>query len=390
MDSALQPLPQFLTSNPSKPSAVATILYNLAPDVLESQPFQFSDVQDNFHFHRFSDRENVLRKAQEGNSSTGYRSIIICLDGCLPERHLTPSFDLAAYYQALSEARKGNGTPDQQDGWSIGDVVMYGEMVTSTQTMLEKKPRLLSKLNPPIVSLASRQLAGRGRGTNVWYSPSGCLQFSLSLRVSLSEFPASRLVFVQYLFALAVVEACREYDVLGKGSEYIRLKWPNDLYIVTGNSSEEKKKIGGILVNISFSDGKVDIVIGCGLNVLNDPPLGSLLQLKPESSTLTLERIAALIMARFGPMWELFVNERGSFEPFLKLYLDRWMHSDQVITLTTSTPPKTVRIVGITLDHGLLRTVPIEQGITANYIDVQPDLNSFDVMAGLVKEKSLG
>ena len=66
---------------------------------------------------------------------------------------------------------------------------------------------------------------------------------------------------------------------------------------------------------------------GCGLNVLNDPPLGSLSQLKPESSTLTLERIAALIMARFGPMWELFVNERGSFEPFLKLYLDRWMHS---------------------------------------------------------------
>ena len=67
--------------------------------------------------------------------------------------------------------------------------------------------------------------------------------------------------------------------------------------------------------------------LGCGLNVLNAPPLGSLLQLKLESSTLTTERTAALIMARFGPMWDLFVNERGSFEPFLKLYLERWMHS---------------------------------------------------------------
>jgi biotin---protein ligase len=67
---------------------------------------------------------------------------------------------------------------------------------------------------------------------------------------------------VQYLFALAVIEACREDNVLGKRGEHVRLKWPNDLYVVTGNSNEEKKKIGGILVNTSFSDGKVDIVIG--------------------------------------------------------------------------------------------------------------------------------
>lgn len=69
-------------------------------------------------------------------------------------------------------------------------------------------------------------------------------------------------MFVQYLFALAVVEVCREDSVLGKRGENVRLKWPNDLYIVTGDSGEEKKKIGGILVNTSFLDGQVDIVIG--------------------------------------------------------------------------------------------------------------------------------
>ena len=122
-----------------------------------------------------------------------------------------------------------------------------------------RNPTFVSKLQPSIVSLASHQLSGRGRGTNVWYSPSGCLQFSLLLRVPLSELPASKLVFVQYLFALAAVEACRDGSILGEHAERVKVKWPNDLYAFIG---EERKKIGGILVNTSFMDGKVDIVIG--------------------------------------------------------------------------------------------------------------------------------
>lgn len=79
------------------------------------------------------------------------------------------------------------------------------------------------------------------------------------LRVSLSDVPANKLVFVQYLFSLAVTEACREKAVLGTYGENVRLKWPNDLYAVVG---DEKKKIGGILVNTSFTGGKAEIIIG--------------------------------------------------------------------------------------------------------------------------------
>lgn len=83
--------------------------------------------------------------------------------------------------------------------------------------------------------------------------------------MSLSALPASKLVFVQYLFGLAVVEACREDAVLGKWGVSVRLKWPNDLYAVVGGGEGVRKKIGGILVNTSFSSGQVDIVIGaCG------------------------------------------------------------------------------------------------------------------------------
>ena len=117
----------------------------------------------------------------------------------------------------------------------------------------------MSSLGVPLLSLASHQLSGRGRGSNVWLSPSGCLQFSLLLRLRLSEFPASRLVFVQYLVGIAVVEACRHENVLGKLGEKIRLKWPNDIYAVTHDGI---RKIGGILVNTSFTGSQVDIVVG--------------------------------------------------------------------------------------------------------------------------------
>lgn len=72
------------------------------------------------------------------------------------------------------------------------------------------------------------------------------------------------MVFIQYLFALAVVEACRDEKVLGErvGSK-VRIKWPNDLYADFGvDGKEEFKKVGGILVNTSFEDGNVNIIVG--------------------------------------------------------------------------------------------------------------------------------
>lgn len=81
--------------------------------------------------------------------------------------------------------------------------------------------------------------------------------------MSLDALPPNKLVFVQYLFSLAVVEACRDESVLGpKAGENVRLKWPNDLYATTGMGKDALKKIGGVLINTSFQGGKADIVIG--------------------------------------------------------------------------------------------------------------------------------
>ena len=74
--------------------------------------------------------------------------------------------------------------------------------------------------------------------------------------------------------------------------------------------------------------------VGCGLNVLNPPPITSLAQLLSDDSGSggsrplpTMEGTLAAIMARFERMWAEFVRERGSFEPFMDLYLERWLHS---------------------------------------------------------------
>lgn len=74
-------------------------------------------------------------------------------------------------------------------------------------------------------------------------------------------------MFIQYLFSLAVSEACRDESVLGsKAGGRVRLKWPNDIYAVQSDSEEPNrenaKKFGGVLVSASFTGSNVDIVIG--------------------------------------------------------------------------------------------------------------------------------
>jgi hypothetical protein len=73
------------------------------------------------------------------------------------------------------------------------------------------------------------------------------------------------MVFIQYLMALAVCEAVDDDGRLG-----VRIKWPNDIYAdvegvggsEVGSGKRGKAKLGGILVNTNFVNGKWRIVIG--------------------------------------------------------------------------------------------------------------------------------
>ncbi|KAG2343479.1 class II aaRS and biotin synthetase [Suillus weaverae] len=423
-DPSLEPhiLPQFLLARPDswqvQQCVVQALLghLNLGSAVGDEserkwESFVFEDVNDDFHFHfpsfpptnRTTDLPILELIPPNSLSNPKVKHVLVPSRPLTSEdeRIYTPQFSPSAFFRAIDDFR--SGTEDtNQDSWRIGEALIYGEVVSSTQTMFDKNPSFLRALPSPIVSLATVQLAGRGRGGNAWLSPAGCLQMSLKIRVGLkgsSSGPTilpSNLVFIQYLYALAIIDACHVLNPASEWAHKVRLKWPNDIYGLfpssknnpTSNakSTPEPRKIGGILVNTSFGSGMADVVIGSGLNVLNAPPIASLAQLaSTPPPELSVERVAAAVLTSFERIWSSFLqNEEQGFHPFMDQYLRSWLHSDQLVTLTNRTPHRSVRIVGITSDHGLLRTVPMGGG---EFIDLQPDGNSFDMMKGLISTK---
>lgn len=137
------------------------------------------------------------------------------------------------------------------------------DLINIYVSLPRRNDRFLSCLPSGLALLASHQIAGRGRGSNTWVSPAGCLQFSIILRLPQSQ--ASKIVFVQYLFGLAVVEAVRRTE--GYEDVKIVLKWPNDVYGDVGQN--EYKKIGGILVNSSYMSNEFSLVVGTSVFVAN-------------------------------------------------------------------------------------------------------------------------
>ena len=87
---------------------------------------------------------------------------------------------------------------------------------------------ILRRLPTGFTATATVQVAGRGRGTNVWVSPAGSLMFSTVVRHQMSLTTHAPVVFLQYLVALALVEGIQSYDH-GYQRIPVRLKWPNDI-----------------------------------------------------------------------------------------------------------------------------------------------------------------
>ncbi|KAK4619303.1 Biotin--protein ligase [Fulvia fulva] len=300
----------------------------------------------------------------------------------LPDLKATPHFSHHQFFHHLKTIQA------KQPGISgdFGRILMYGEVVTSTQTLLEKNTTLLSHLPIGTTCTATTQISGRGRGTNVWVSPPGTLVFSTVMKHSMSN-KAAQVVFVQYIAALAIVAGIQNY---GSGYEKlpIRLKWPNDIYALKPTSDpsrEEYVKIGGILVNSSYSGGDYTLIVGIGLNLDNAAPTTSINQLAAKQSLepLTPEPLLASILTQFEMLFAKFcVN--GFDQRFESQYYESWLHTDQLVTLEMEGNVK-ARIKGITSDYGLL--VAEEEGGAGKRFMLQSDGNSFDFFRGLVRVK---
>lgn len=91
-----------------------------------------------------------------------------------------------------------------------------------------RNTQMLRRLPSGLTATATIQVAGRGRGNNVWVSPAGSLIFSTIVRHPVSLLGHAPVVFLQYLAALAIVEGIKKYDH-GFQNVPVKLKWPNDI-----------------------------------------------------------------------------------------------------------------------------------------------------------------
>ncbi|KAF7730688.1 biotin holocarboxylase synthetase [Apophysomyces ossiformis] len=350
-----------------------------------------TDSNDRFQIERLDEGSSVTDKLSSLsiNHNTQTESPILKIvyptiqaEGpSIVPRALTPHFLVEDYFKALKERRSkewGGG------GWyRFGNAMLYADVITSTQTILDKNYSFAQVFPTGLVCLASNQIAGRGRGRNSWVSQAGALQFSLVVRHSLSLTKAP-VVFIQYIIALAVVESIRSR----KGYEEVplRLKWPNDIYADLPGTG--LKKVGGLLVNSSFAQDEFFLVIGCGINLSNPQPTVSINDTikahNPSLQRLSAEEVLAGILVTFERLYSEFC-EKGMGPWFLELYYKRWLHSEKLVTLTTHDNVR-ARIVGITSDYGMLEAVSVDD--PRQRFTLQPDGNSFDMLKGLIIKKT--
>ncbi|KAI5196385.1 biotin holocarboxylase synthetase [Aureobasidium subglaciale] len=314
-------------------------------------------------------------------------------DTSLPDTKQTPYFNHHAYFSNLShyKTRHHHNTTE-----SFGNTLLYGEVVTSTNTLLEKNPTLLSKLPVGTTATATTQVAGRGRGNNVWVSPPGSLMFSTILHHPISLSSTAPVVFIQYLCALAIVSGIQSYD-RNYSRLPIKLKWPNDIYALDPSKGANANpadpasyaKIGGILINSSYSGGDYTLICGIGINVTNTAPTTSLNALCTAAKLppMQIEKLLASILVNFESLYLRFCH--SGFSPLLDQYYANWLHSGQIVTLEQEGGVR-AKITGITGDWGLLVAEELgwEDRPTGRKWELQSDSNSFDFFKGLLKRKT--
>ncbi len=198
----------------------------------------------------------------------------------------------------------------------------------------------------PLWVTARRQTAGRGRSGRAWASPTGNLHASLLLDLGCGPREAAGLSLVA---GVAVLEAVEALATRRGRSPALRLKWPNDLLVGPA-------KLAGILVESAVRiEGRLDAVIGVGLNVANAPAdLGRQATCLAvlEIGTDTDEAVAAL--ARSFHHWLDKWQEGAGFAAIRQAWLERSVPSGTGLSVNTGRGAVTGRFDSIDIDGALL------------------------------------
>ena len=107
---------------------------------------------------------------------------------------------------------------------------------------------------------AERQTTGKGRRGRNWVSEPGNLYASLLL---IDPAPPAEIGTLPLVPSRGVYEALR--PLFSRAPQALAIKWPNDLLV-------DGAKINGILLESqTLADGRMAVVIGCGINCAHHP-----------------------------------------------------------------------------------------------------------------------
>jgi BirA family transcriptional regulator, biotin operon repressor / biotin---[acetyl-CoA-carboxylase] ligase len=173
----------------------------------------------------------------------------------------------------------------------------YLDRVHSTNNWIKENGQ---DLQTGSVVLAEEQTTGKGQQNKSWISKAGLnLTFSVLLR------PGNP----QKMHTLPMTAALNCADVLQHyAPQKICIKWPNDLYC-------NGLKIGGILVESSFSGNSVEkVILGIGINInqtdVGDsvPGAAAMLQFRPSLGSLDREEILARLLNQLEEVLTIWEN----------------------------------------------------------------------------------
>ncbi|TWU47293.1 Bifunctional ligase/repressor BirA [Rubripirellula tenax] len=196
----------------------------------------------------------------------------------------------------------------------------------------------------PMLFLADRQVAGRGRHGRTWQSDEHALTLSLMIDWEFGDDAVSRLLSVAVGTAIASV---LEFEFAPLRS---MLKWPNDVWLGGG-------KVAGILIESASNFQQV--VVGIGLNVSSAP------ELPKDAGIVAATSVAASVgrpMDRYGLLEPLVAGvletvdelRTGKASDIVGEFRSRCVLTGQLITFDDGGTRMGGRCVGIRHDGGLL------------------------------------
>jgi BirA family biotin operon repressor/biotin-[acetyl-CoA-carboxylase] ligase len=154
----------------------------------------------------------------------------------------------------------------------------------------------LPELDGPVLRIAERQTAGRGRAGRSWLSePGKSLTFSLAWRF---QAPLHRMAGLPLAVGVAIAET-----LAGLGVP-VQLKWPNDVM-------KDGAKLAGILVETqATADGSLWGVVGCGMNLLMpdelEAAIGRAVSSAPWLAQMDRNALVAALLSRMAAVLEEF------------------------------------------------------------------------------------